>query len=64
MNVKGYDRSMWHVCTNDVSGLPTLNRASVIIFVIIGMVQLSVYFSYLLICAFSGENIFFNYSAI
>ena len=33
-------------------------RASVIIFVIVCEVKLSVWFSYLLICAFSSENIF------
>jgi len=42
-----------------VTGLSALIRASVIIFVIICKVQLSVQFNYLLICAFSSENIFF-----
>jgi len=41
-----------------VSGLRSLIRASVIIFVKVCEVQLSVYFSYLLSRAFSSENIF------
>jgi len=42
-----------------VSGLPALIRAS-LIFVIVCKVQLLVYFSYLPICAFNSENIFFK----
>jgi len=41
-----------------VSGLPALIRASVIIFVIVCKVTLSVYFSYLLIRTVSSENSF------
>jgi len=43
---------------HDVSGLHALIRASVITFVIVCKFQFSVYFSYLLICAFSREILF------
>jgi len=50
-----------------MSGLPAFIRASVIIFVIVCKVQLSVWFIYLLICAFNSENnfliiVFYNLS--
>jgi len=41
-----YYRPMYHACAHDVSGLPALIRASVIIFVTVCKVQLSVKFSY------------------
>jgi len=49
---------MYHSLVPDVSGLPALIRASVIIFVFFCKVQLSVFFSHLLICAFSSEFFF------
>jgi 1,4-dihydroxy-2-naphthoate octaprenyltransferase len=52
-NMEEYYQPTQHVCTHDMSGLPVLIRVSVIIFV------LFVRFSYLLICAFSSENIYF-----
>ena len=58
MNTEEYYRPTLHACVHDVLGLPALIRASVIIFVIVCKVQLSVWFSFLLICAFSSENIF------
>ena len=58
-NAEEYYRPKQHARAHDVSGLPNLIKTSVIILVIICKVQLSVQFSYLLICAFSSENIFF-----
>ena len=55
-----YYRLTQHARAHDVSGLPVMIRASVIIFVIVCNVQLSVQFSYLLIRAFGSENIFFK----
>ena len=50
MNAEEYYRPTQHARAHDMSGLPALIRASVIIFVIVCKVQLSVQFSYLLIC--------------
>jgi len=41
MNVEKYYQPTQHTHAHDMSGLPTLTRASVIIFVIICKVQLS-----------------------
>ena len=61
-NAEEYYRPTQHARAHDVSGLPALIRAAVI--VIVCKVQLSVQFSYLLICAFSSENIFFLFCYI
>jgi hypothetical protein len=50
MNAEEHYWPMKHMRVHEVSGLPTLIRALIIIFVIVRKVQLSVYFSYLLIC--------------
>jgi hypothetical protein len=41
-NEEEYYRPKWHACAHDVSGLPALIRASVIVFVTVRNVQLSV----------------------
>ena len=49
LNAEEYYWLTQHVHAHDIWGLPALIRASVIIFVIICKVQLSVQFSYLII---------------
>jgi len=56
-NADEYYRPTMHARTH-VLRLPALIRASVIIFVIVCKVRLSVYFSYLFICAFSSQFFF------
>ena len=54
----------WPLKSNDVSGLPALIRAKVIIFVIVWYVQLSYYFSCLLICSFRRERLFMLFMCV
>jgi len=55
---------MYHARALEVLGHPALNRASVIIFVIVCKVQSSVYFSCLLICVFSRERLFMSFMCV
>ena len=57
-NAEEYQRPTQHARAHEVSRLPASIRASVIIFLIVCKDQFLVQFSYLLIFAFSSENMY------